>query len=348
MKKRSSSIHSFYVMKTTEISQKTLLSVLLLLFCTLIGYGQGSPFISIWKTDNPGVSNNNQITIPAEGWYYYTWTPADDLYDPSPPFPNEDELTITFPETGTYIIEITPLSSIGAPFDRIKFNNSGDKEKLIEITQWGDTEWSSFKEAYYGASNLEITADDIPDLSNVDNMHSAFRNTNISTVPNMNNWNTGNIEDMGYTFAGTSNFNQDIGDWDVSHVIHMDNTFNNASAFDQNLGSWNISDLFTATDMFNNSGLSCLNYSLTIKGWAENPDPPFFVELGADQIEYSPEIVEDIDYLITNYDWTFDGHAEGTCTLSSDPIDWDTAYITIWKTDNPGESNNTQINIPAS
>lgn len=47
----------------------------LIILCLLIGFSANSqnPFITIWKTENPGVSNTNEIRLPASGEYSYEW-----------------------------------------------------------------------------------------------------------------------------------------------------------------------------------------------------------------------------------------------------------------------------------
>src|SRR5699024_10122411 len=118
-------------------------------------------------------------------------------------------------------LKMTPFYEYGAPLHRIEFNNSGDKEKLIEITQWGDTEWSSFGKAFYGAENLEITADDTPDLTDVTDMSYAFAGINAQSISNINDWDVSNVTNMRSMFNGTENFNSDIGDWDISNVTNI-------------------------------------------------------------------------------------------------------------------------------
>ena len=48
------------------------------------------------------------------------------------------------------------------------------KTKFLEVMQWGNIAWVSMEKAFYGATNLQITAIDYPDLSNVTNMSEMF------------------------------------------------------------------------------------------------------------------------------------------------------------------------------
>src|SRR5690625_128811 len=246
--------------KSFSFSKKLLLSVVALLFCSLVSYGQTEPFITIWKTDNPGFSSNTQITIPASGMFDYTWEEVGNASN-SGSGSGTDVTTIDFGTPGTYQVAMTPTGT--DPFHRIEFNYEGDKYKILDITQWGGIEWSSFETAYSGALHLEITAADTPDLNNVTSMLKAFAITNFSTVPEMNNWNTENVADMVAMFAGAVSFNQDLGGWDVSNVTDMSSMFESASSFNHDIGSWDVSNVTDMSEMF--SGASSFNQD--IGGW---------------------------------------------------------------------------------
>lgn len=55
----------------------------------------------------------------------------------------------------------------------------GDKDKILEVMQWGNIAWESMNRAFWGSSNLQITAIDSPDLSNVTNMGSMFSEATV-------------------------------------------------------------------------------------------------------------------------------------------------------------------------
>ncbi|HLS30891.1 MAG TPA: BspA family leucine-rich repeat surface protein [Flavobacteriaceae bacterium] len=470
-KLRSSSILSKINYKAFNSPQKALVSILLMFFFTLFTHAQSEPFITIWQTHLFGLTNDFQIQIPANGEYDYTW---EEVGNPSNSGSGSaiDTTIIDFDDYGFYQVSIYPTGD--NPFNRIEFDDKGDKIKLLEVVQWGDIEWSSFERAFRGAVNFEITADDIPDLSNVTNMSRAFQNTSISTVPNMNNWDMGNVNDISFMFKNAVNFNQDIGNWNTQNVTQMNYMFGRATSFNQDIGNWNtenvtnmhgvfdratsfnqdignwntqnvtnmggmfnvassfnqnignwsthnvthmggmftdatsfnqdignwntqnvtqmsymftratsfnqdisnwntenvteMNEMFTkatsfnqdiggwntekvinmfgmfsqatsfnqdlgdwnlssvwggnfyndhsAKNMFNNSGMDCKNYSLTLKGWANNPETPFYIYFGGESMEYSSQVEEYRNILINDLGWTIEGDSEGTCTLS--------------------------------
>jgi surface protein len=85
--------------------------------------------------------------------------------------------------------------SIQGKFPRIYFGNTGDRNKLLSIDQWGDIEWTNMEAAFYGCENIQILASDAPDLSKVGNMIHMFRNA-IHFNSNINHWNTNNVTSM--------------------------------------------------------------------------------------------------------------------------------------------------------
>ncbi|MEL0225888.1 MAG: BspA family leucine-rich repeat surface protein, partial [Flavobacteriaceae bacterium] len=101
-------------------------------------------------------------------------------------------------------------------------------------------------------------------LEEIFNAANAFTNGGTNTI---NYWDTSNVTNLGYTFAGASSFNQDIGSWDTTNVTSFEQTFAGATVFNQNIGVWDTSSLdecysmFEGATAFNNGG------SDSIKDW---------------------------------------------------------------------------------
>ncbi len=221
------------------------------------------PFITIWKTDNAGTSNFDQITIPGTGTdYIIQWVEVEqvngewqEVNDPlSGALSGTDEQTITFPSAGTYQVNIS------GDFTRIHFNNSGDAEKILDVVQWGDIEWSTMEEAFFGASNLDISAEDVPDLSNVTSLTDMLRGAS-SMNGDISGWDISSITSMRRMFQGASSFNQDIDGWDVSSVTDMFAMFRDADSFNQDLNSWIVSNVTDMANMFR--GASAFNGNIS-------------------------------------------------------------------------------------
>lgn len=211
------------------------------------------PFITTWKTDNPGTSNDNQITIPAFGGnspnFDVDW--GDGMSD----LGVTGAITHTYAAPGTYTVSIT------GDFTGISFGNTGDKDKLLTVEQWGSINtWALI--SFYGCSNLDVVASDAPDLSGVTTLSSAFRGcTNFNG--DIGHWNTSNVRTLQNTFNGASSFNQDLSAWDVSSVTNMRDVFNNASSFNQDLNDWDVSSVTNMNRMF----LFATNFNGQIGDW---------------------------------------------------------------------------------
>ena len=194
-------------------------------------------FVTTWRV----VAGDLEITIPTTGTgYNYTvdWgdtTPATDHSD--------TDATHTYTAAADYEVRI-----IG-DFPRIYFNNAGDKDKIIDIKQWGDQQWTSMERSFNGATNMTVTATDAPDLSNVTDMRFMFDGVTAFNQP-VNHWDVSNIVRMRFMFRGATAFNQDLGGWNVSSVANMQGTFDGATAFNQDIGGWDVSAVGDMQEMF--------------------------------------------------------------------------------------------------
>lgn len=241
------------------------------------------PFITQWKTNHPGVTDNFSIQIPLaeESTYDFEVQWGDGNIDTYTGLGAELTAMHTYADSGIYEV------SIGGEFPRIIFEYQNDREKIIDIIQWGDIDWENFNSAFMGCINLEVNASDAPDLSNVTNMASMFGGCE-SFNQSVENWDVSNIENMVGLFAGASSFNQPLEAWNVSAVTDMRNMFYGAYSFNQFLETWNVStvtnmrEMFTGAAVFNQpmetwdvSGVTdmtamfsnALNFNQPIGGW---------------------------------------------------------------------------------
>ncbi len=215
---------------------------------------QDAPFITIWDTENPGGTENDQVKIPGRGTdYQIVWEEVGNVSN-TDTLTATDAETITFPSPGTYRIKIS------GDFTRINFFDSfnANPEKIELVTQWGDIQWSSMENAFRGCSNLDLAADDTPDLSSVESMSGMFLGATSleGNGSNIGEWDTGNVVDMSSMFSEATSFNQDIGQWDVSNVTTMELMFGGnfrrlgAENFNQDIGQWDVSSVENMQGMF--------------------------------------------------------------------------------------------------
>jgi surface protein len=198
-----------------------------------------------------GSSANNQFaitgaTVSTGTTFLATYSPESDPYNYTNVTLNVSSPIITFPTQGRYYVQVQ------TPFNKITFNTSGDRLKLIEVNQWGDIVWTNFFGSFFGCSNfIGGVAIDIPNLSNVTSMQGMFLSAAL--------------------------FSQNIGNWDVSNVTNMSNMFSGATAFNQNIGGWNVSNVtsFTGFMAFKTSAnFSASNLDAIYNGWSSRPVKP--------------------------------------------------------------------------
>ncbi len=211
------------------------------------------PFITTWFT----TTNNERITIPTSNLgevYNYTVDWGDGTIDSG----------LTGDATHTYAIPGTQTVEITGTFPRIRFNAAGDINKIRSVKQWGDIAWSSMALAFQGCANLDVTANDVPNLLGVADMNYMFAGcTSLVGNSTISNWDTRGVKIMTGLFFNTSAFNKDIGSWDTSTVTNMDSMFFSASGFNQDLNSWDTSKVTTMFQMF----FQASSFDQDLSGW---------------------------------------------------------------------------------
>jgi surface protein len=307
----------------------------------------GTPFKTIWKTDNDGTSKNNQITIPTDtgtsnnNKITYIEKDADTGYNYSVDWGDgKIENNLTKDATHTYSSAGTYTVSIYGKFPHIEFGKNSDGDvntiesdarKLLSIEQWGDIKWSSMENAFNECTNVISNAQDKPNLSSVTSMKAMFSEAksfnqdisgwDVSKIINMNSlfayatkfnqdigsWNVANVTDMGSMFTYAEAFNQDIGSWNVANVKDMNGMFESAKHFDQNLGNWEIGNVKSMKAMLLDTSLSSENYGYLLEGWHSQRVQPS-VQLNVGDVNYNCTSLIQRDRLTSLWGWLiFDG-----------------------------------------
>ena len=256
------------------------------------GGGAPSPnpdFVSVWDTTKAG-SASDTVVLPLLSYGTYSGT-VDWGDGTTSPFDYANR-THVYASSGIYTITISDYSNnnIGA----WRFQNGGDKLKIIEITNWGlfDFAFTSFNyQAFRGCKNLNITATDIPvisglsldgcfndcdafnnvsfsgwDVSNIANFSDIFYG-NGGTYSGLDTWDVSSATNFFRAFFGASVYD-DISGWDVSNVTNMSQMFYGNGALNCDLASWNIVNVSNfANFMIYKSVWSTVNYDATLIGW---------------------------------------------------------------------------------
>lgn len=211
---------------------------------------QAQDFITKWKFDNATTALMLGVQTTAAG-ASYTWTAS--------PSGNNGSGTITKVTAGVLTIsglnivagDTMTLSISPTHLRRVYFDYTTNRINLIDVAQWGAVQWSSMESGFNGCGNLNISASDVPNLSDVTNMGSMFSGcTKLNSPTNINTWNVSNAQNMSSLFFNCPVFNQPIGSWNTGNVTNMSSMFCRAKLFNQPIGTWNTSNVRDMSFMF--------------------------------------------------------------------------------------------------
>ncbi len=303
-------------------------------------------FITTWQTTTAGET----ITIPTTGGgYSYNVNWGDGLTDLTTYTGNASH---TYTTANTYTVTIT------GTFNRIYFNATGDKDKILSVEQWGTNQvWTNMSRAFDGCSNLVINASDVPNLSSCSSTLRMFRDaTAIGTgsTTNWNSWNISNITNIAQMFRNCSSFNKDISNWVVSGVTNFNNLFNGASifnqdisgwtttsatsmnntfrnsAFDQDISSWDVSGVTSMNNILLGTKLSLANYNALLISWEAQTLQTGVAFHGGTSKYCSPAAIAAKASIIATYSWSFTDGGELTSFTWTGSTDSNWSDSTNW------------------
>lgn len=232
----------------------------LAVFLNSSAFAQGE-FVTRWFLPLPG-SGATQISfeVATSGTVSYSWQEiAPGISSGSGTFSGTEATITGLPVGSTIDLSISP-----ANFNRIIIANGLDKDRLINISQWGTTAWTSMAYAFGGCSQMNISATDLPNLTGATSMAEMFRACSFLNGPaNIGSWNTSNVTDMAAIFTDAYTFNAPIGTWNTANVTRMQGMFNNATAFNQPIGTWNTANVTDMNGMF----FGASNFNQPIGTW---------------------------------------------------------------------------------
>ena len=214
-------------------------------------------FVFTIDTENTsiGSSTNTQFDLPliATGSYNATVFWGDGSSDTITTY-NQDEVTHTYSSAGNYEI------SIEGTLQGWKFDNAGDKLKIIEVKRWGILDLST-SAAFHGCTNLDCSATDAPTVSST-TLYRTFKDCSNFNGP-IGNWNISSVTNLSETFNNAVSFNSSINNWDVSNVTTFSGLFLGCASFDQDLNSWDTSNVETMLNTFR----GCSQFNGEINSW---------------------------------------------------------------------------------
>ena len=218
------------------------------------------PFITRWDLSKSPGSGATQITfgVGTTGTVSYTWTQIGGGGATGSGTFTGGTATITgLPSGGIIDLSISPTN-----FNRFNMNNGLDRARLMEIKQWGSVVWASMEGAFWGCSNMILTATDAPNTAAVTNMSRIFFGCSSFNQPLPSGFNTAAVTTMEGMFAGCSSFNQPLpASLNTDVVTNMSFMFDGCSSYNQSLpASFNTAAVTTMFGMFD--GCSSFNQPL--------------------------------------------------------------------------------------
>lgn len=205
-------------------------------FINLSTIGDSEYFVTEWQGGNIGVVNMTSANINnAVVQYREKGTEKWIKFNPSQSF----EITVP-DQSKTYELRITGIETFKVASDKIK-----------KVTQWGSIKWKNLDNTFKGCTNLDVVAQDVPDLSVCTSCVETFSGCNV-LVGNtqFNNWDVSNVTNMSGMFKTAWKFNQPLSNWSVSNVTDMSGMFQSARAFNQNIESWKTGSVTNMQNMF--------------------------------------------------------------------------------------------------
>jgi surface protein len=224
------------------------------------GAAPSSPdFISTWDTTQAGSASDTIVLPMTAGVATVDWGDG----------------TINTANTHTYASGGIKTITISGTIEGFQFNNGGDDNKIIEISNWGTFNFTTNR-VFFGCVNLVVTATDAPivtstsfgytfylcyalgdpDFSNWDmSSNTDFTRTfGNSGNPNISGWVHSGVTTIQYFFLNNNEYNRPITDWDLSGCTNAENSFSNADAFNSSIAGLSFGTNCTLTSMFQYSG----------------------------------------------------------------------------------------------
>ncbi len=231
-------------------------------------------FIITVKTDNPGTSNNTQFTIPTLNGLAYEYSVDCDGNGSFETTGQVGNYTCAYGTAGTYNVKILADAVNNTQgFPAIYFANAGDKLKVLDIVQWGVNEWTTMAGAFWGTSNMTVTASDIPNFDSLTNLKLMFSGALLAN-PNTTNWNVSGVTDMTAMFQGASSANPNVSNWDTGNVELMNFMFAAATIAEPDMSQWDIGKVIDMTGMFNIVSLQKSTYDAALKNFSSQTVQP--------------------------------------------------------------------------
>ena len=272
-------------------------------------------FVTTWF-----VSSSTPITLPLISSGIYSFTV--DWGDGNTNFINtwdSPQATHTYSANGNYTV------TISGTIEGWSFNSSQSAKYITSVVSWGPLKLGNDGFNFAGCRGLDLSlVVDVLDLSGTFNLKRAFAGCQtLTTINNVELWNTSSVITFQEAFAKDVNFDDDISDWDVSNVQNMSGMFASCINFNNGgsslINNWDVSTAFDISGMFSN----CINFNQPIGNW-DISSATDISNMFAGASIFNQNISSWNTSLVTNMNGVF----SNTIAFEQDLSSWDVSNVT--------------------
>ena len=209
---------------------------------------------------------------------------------------SNNAITHSYLTSGIYTIKLNLTRNVS--ITQYRFWLSNDKQKIIEVVNWGTVFPSEWYRAFYGCSNLTKVSDQT--LQIISSGRAAFAYTGILT-----GFDTLKINGDGRDFLNGSPWNGSLQNWDLTNTTNIESFFSNTNFTGYGLSNTTCTPIFCRGVFYNTPLITC-----EIGHW----DMTNCVEF-LDMFRYST--LNDNDYRNILIGWTGWNGTNATKTLNS-------------------------------
>jgi len=218
----------------------------------LSGGGVNPDFVSTWDTTQAGSASDTIILPLLSGGVYSGTIDWGDGNSDALSYANR---THTYASSGIYTITLSG-TMVG-----FRFNNSGDKAKILDISNWGELNPTTDR-GFMGCTNLDVSATDAPIIT-ANNLNYMFYNCTSLTTADFSKWDTSTVITAQGTFQNCVNFNGQLDNWVHSGLTSLHTFFFNCDRFAGNLDSWDTSGVTNWYETFRGANF----FNASMAGW---------------------------------------------------------------------------------
>ena len=212
------------------------------------GGGGAAPnfdFVSTWDTTQAG-SASDTIVLPMTAGNTVHWGDGN----------TDTTNTHTYASSGTYTI------TIQGAVNTFRFASSGDRLKILDVSNWGGFDISNDR-TFQNCNNLDVTATDIPILSNVKSASALFQSCNLIYV-DFSTWDFSVCTNFRLFLGSNTNFTGNVEGVIHSGAIRIDAAFLNTPLGSPDLSTWDVSGITFWQDALRSCQLGALT---DVSGW---------------------------------------------------------------------------------